>query len=63
MSKEEWRKLRKEKGMKFNIPHSRKKDGRKEWTLESVFKDAGTFKRPGKDAWEYGFFPCEMVEL
>lgn len=60
MSKDEWEKLKKEKGMAFIIPSAPR--GRKIWELESVYRDKGTFKNQNGDVITWACYPCEMVE-
>ncbi len=69
MTKEEWRNLKKEKGMKIYVPS--KYGGRSSitpkgydvYTLDTIYPTAATCRHEPKGGWkvEYDFYPCEML--
>lgn len=67
MTKEEWRKLPKRRGMKvytakFNAISRVRPCGMCEWTVESLYKDMATCRRTtGEDNIDRAAFPCEML--
>lgn len=68
MTREEWRNLRKERGMTL-YTRKQKSSGWLEWELDRVFKNAAILRRekkkygckPGFLPCETSFCPCEMV--
>lgn len=68
MAREEWRNLRKERGMTL-YTRKQKSFGWLEWELDGVFKNAAILRRekkeygrgPGFLPCETSFCPCEMV--
>lgn len=68
MTKEEWRNLKKEKGMKVYVPKcwghfSITPKGYDVYTLDTIYPTAATCRRETESGWkvEYDFFPCEML--
>jgi hypothetical protein len=69
MTKEEWRNLKKEKGMKIYVPkfygnHSHRTPTKcEEYTIDTIYPTAATCRHEPKGGWkvEYDFFPCEML--
>lgn len=69
MTKEEWKALKKEKGMKIYVPkyygnHSLRTPTKcEEYTLDTIYPTAATCRHVNKSGWrvEYDFFPCEML--
>lgn len=69
MTKEEWRNLKKEKGMKIYVPkfygnHSHRTPTKcEEYTIDTIYPKAATCRHEPKGGWkvEYDFFPCEML--
>lgn len=69
MTKEEWKALKKERGMKIYVPKfpqttkpTRPKKAI-EYTLDTIYPTAATCRHVGESGWkvEYDFFPCEML--
>lgn len=67
MTKEEWRNLKKEKGMRVYVlryykggAHMTPKDAI-EYTIDTIYPSAATVRRQVGWKVEYDFFPCEML--
>lgn len=66
MTKEEWKALKKEKGMKIYVFHYNGSRCMKpkyalEYTIDTIYPSAATVRRQVKWSVEYDFFPCEML--
>lgn len=70
MTRDEWKALKKEKGMKVYVPnnyawgrYSIAPKGYAEYTLDTIYPNAAICRRVTKSGWkvEYDFFPCEML--
>lgn len=69
MTKEEWKALKKERGMKIYVPKFygnrslRTPTKCEEYTIDTIYPTAATCRYQPKGGWrvEYDFFPCEML--
>jgi hypothetical protein len=66
MTKEEWKALKKERGMKvyvFRFGGKRCTTPKEalEYTIDTIYPSAATVRRQVGWAVEYDFFPCEML--
>lgn len=68
MTRDEWKALKKEKGMKVYVLRYGRgaymtPKGALEYTIDTIYPTAATCRRETESGWkvEYDFFPCEML--